>query len=129
MQDIFENTILCKHCNKKMQPAQLAKKGFILRALKCDPCKNLIVHPEDLKEYENFQNIKKKQFKVKLRYIGNSYAVSIPREIIAAVGPAIAPLSFQERKLTLTSNVPLPFFNPSPPFRLACFPDPLEFPQ
>ena len=82
MQDIFENTILCKHCNKKMQPAKLAKKGFVLRALKCDPCKNLIIHPEDLKEYENFQNIKKKQFKVKLRYVGNSYAVSIPREII-----------------------------------------------
>ncbi len=82
MQDIFENTILCKHCNKKMQPEQISRKGFILRTLKCEPCKNLIVHPEDLKEYESFQNIKKKQFKVKLRYVGNSYAVSIPREII-----------------------------------------------
>lgn len=82
MQDIFENTILCKHCNKKMQPEQISRKGFILRTLKCEPCKNLIVHPEDLKEYESFQNIKKKQFNVKLRYVGNSYAVSIPREII-----------------------------------------------
>ncbi|MBS3087710.1 hypothetical protein J4226_03890 [Candidatus Pacearchaeota archaeon] len=82
MEDIFENTILCKHCNKKMQPEQISRKGFILRTLKCEPCKNLIVHPEDLKEYESFQNIKKKQFKVKLRYVGNSYAVSIPREII-----------------------------------------------
>lgn len=82
MQDIFENTILCKHCNKKMQPKDIAKNGFILRALKCEPCKNLIIHPEDLKEYESFQNLKKKQFKVKLRYVGNSYAVSIPREII-----------------------------------------------
>jgi hypothetical protein len=82
MQDIFENTILCKHCNKKMQPEDVAKKGFILRTLKCGPCKNLIVHPQDLKEYEDFQNLNKKQFKVKLRYVGNSYAVSIPREII-----------------------------------------------
>jgi len=65
-----------------MQPEQVTRKGFILRTLKCEPCKNLIIHPEDLKEYENFQNLKKKQFKVKLRYIGNSYAVSIPREII-----------------------------------------------
>ena len=82
MNDIFENTILCKHCNKKMQPEQVAKNGFILRSLRCKPCNNLIIHPEDLKEYESFQNLKKKQFKVKLRYVGNSYAVSIPREII-----------------------------------------------
>lgn len=82
MQDIFENTILCKNCNKKMQPDKITKKGFTLRTLKCDDCKNIIIHPEDLKEYENFQNLKKKQFKVKLRYVGNSYAVSIPKEII-----------------------------------------------
>lgn len=82
MQDIFENTILCKHCNKKMQPESITRKGFILRTLKCEPCKNLIIHPEDLKEYEEFQSLNKKQFKVKLRYVGNSYAVSIPKEII-----------------------------------------------
>ena len=80
--DIFENTILCKNCNKKMQPATLNKNGFELRTIKCDKCRNQITHPQDLKEYEDFQNIKKKNFKVKLRYVGNSYAVSIPREII-----------------------------------------------
>jgi hypothetical protein len=58
------------------------RSGFRLRALKCDKCKNFIIHPEDLKEYEDFQNLKKKQFRVKLRFVGNSYAVSIPREII-----------------------------------------------
>ena len=82
MTDIFENTILCKHCNKKMQPATANKNGIHLRAIKCATCKNQIIHPEDLKEYEDFQNIRKKNFKVKLRYVGNSYAVSIPREII-----------------------------------------------
>ncbi|NPE26901.1 hypothetical protein HNV12_02770 [Methanococcoides sp. SA1] len=82
MTDIFENTILCKNCNKKMQPNQISRKGFLLRALKCNKCNNQIIHPEDLKEYENFSNLKKKQFKVKLRFVGNSYAVSIPREII-----------------------------------------------
>lgn len=82
MTDIFENTILCKHCGKRMQPANINRRGFILRVMGCDPCKNQIIHPEDLKEYKNFQNIKKKKFKVKLRYVGNSYAVSIPREII-----------------------------------------------
>ena len=82
MTDIFDNTILCKHCNKKMQPATASKNGFQLRAVKCVTCKNQIIHPQDLKEYSDFQNLKKKNFKVKLRYIGNSYAVSIPREII-----------------------------------------------
>lgn len=65
-----------------MVPATIIKNNFTLRALRCEPCKNQIIHPEDLKEYENFQNLKKKQFRVKLRYVGNSYAVSIPREII-----------------------------------------------
>lgn len=82
MTDIFENTILCKNCNKKMQPSSITKKGFVLRSLSCDSCNNQILHPEDLKEYENFQNLKKKNFKVKLRFVGNSHAISIPKEII-----------------------------------------------
>lgn len=82
MTDIFDNTILCKNCNKKMELAKVERNGFHLRAMECKKCGNKIIHPEDLKEYENFQNLKKKSFKVKLRYVGNSYAVSIPREII-----------------------------------------------
>lgn len=82
MSDIFDNTILCKNCNKKMQPILVRRNGFNLRALECKDCKNQILHPEDLKEYSNFENIKNKNFKVKLRFVGNSYAVSIPREII-----------------------------------------------
>ena len=82
MTDIFDNTIICKNCNKKMVPADVEKNGFKLRALKCYDCKNQIIHPDDLKEYESFQNLRKKTFRVKLRFVGNSYAVSIPREII-----------------------------------------------
>lgn len=82
MSDIFENTVICKNCNKKMEHQSIEKNGFTLRTLKCDRCKNQIIHPEDLKEYEDFQNLRKKNFKVKLRFVGNSYAVSIPREII-----------------------------------------------
>ena len=80
--DIFENTILCKNCHKKMIPAEVEKNNFLLRTLHCKKCKNQIIHPQDLKEYEDFQNLKKKNYKVKLRFVGNSYAVSIPREII-----------------------------------------------
>ena len=82
MTDIFDNTILCKNCNKKMGKSLIDRNGFRLRILKCSDCRNQILHPEDLKEYESFQNLKKKNFRVKLRYVGNSYAVSIPREII-----------------------------------------------
>ena len=86
MSDIFENTILCKKCNKKMVPVQVIRDGFVLRAVKCPICSNKIVHPDDEKEYEGFKNLKNKKFQVKLRYIGNSYAVSIPREIIDFIG-------------------------------------------
>jgi hypothetical protein len=82
MSDIFDNVILCKDCGKKMVPATVSKNGFGFRVVRCEGCKNQIVHPKDLKDYEDFQNLRKKGFKVKLRYIGNSYAVSIPREII-----------------------------------------------
>ncbi len=82
MSDIFDNTVLCKDCNKKMNSAPVVRNGFHLRAVKCNDCGNQIIHPEDLKEYSDFQNLKKKTFRVKLRYIGNSYAISIPREII-----------------------------------------------
>ncbi len=82
MTDIFDNTILCKNCNLKMEKVAIERNGFHLRALECKKCGNKIIHPEDLKEYDGFQNLKKKNFRVKLRFVGNSYAVSIPREII-----------------------------------------------
>tara|TARA_B100001964_G_C13827635_1_gene420130 strand:+ start:204 stop:485 length:282 start_codon:yes stop_codon:yes gene_type:complete len=65
-----------------MEKSLIDRNGFRLRILKCGDCRNQILHPEDLKEYESFQDLKKKNFRVKLRYVGNSYAVSIPREII-----------------------------------------------
>ena len=82
MADIFENKILCKECNKEMQKTSVVKDGFQLRALKCLNCNKLNYHPLDLQDYENFKKIRDKQFQVKLRYVGNSYIVSIPREII-----------------------------------------------
>jgi len=86
MSDIFDNIIFCKNCNKKMKPGTIEKNGFNLRVVECQKCKNKIIHPEDLKEHEDFQNLKKKNFRVKLRYVGNSHAVSIPKEIIDFMG-------------------------------------------
>ncbi len=82
MSDIFDNTILCKNCDIKMTPISVDQNGFHLRAVKCKKCSNKILHPEDLKKYDDFINLRKKQYKVKLRLVGNSYAVSIPKEIL-----------------------------------------------
>ena len=80
--DIFDNTILCKNCNRKMVHAKIERNGFPLRILKCEPCKNIILHPQDKVEYEEYMKLKQKEFNVKMRMVGNSYAVSIPREIV-----------------------------------------------
>lgn len=82
MGDIFDNTILCRKCNRAMKPSLISRNGFNLRSIKCDKCGELIVHPEDKVEYENFMKLKEKEFNVKMRMVGNSYAVSIPREIV-----------------------------------------------
>lgn len=81
--DIFDNTILCKKCNVKMQKAQLAKNGFLFRAVVCPKCGDKIIHPADEAEYNKFVNLKNKEFHVKMRLVGNSYAVSIPKEIVS----------------------------------------------
>jgi len=86
MTDIFNQTILCKDCGKKMEKIAVEKSGFQLRAVECPKCKQKIIHPADIREYEDFQNLKRKHYKVKLRFVGNSYAVSIPKEIIDFMG-------------------------------------------
>lgn len=82
MADIFENTIVCDQCNKKTEKGHLIKEGFRLRAWRCKECNKEWLHPLDLQDYKNFSKIRNKNFSVKLRLVGNSYTVSIPREII-----------------------------------------------
>jgi hypothetical protein len=82
MADIFDNKILCKNCNKEMQKMKLERNGFLLRAVKCPSCSSIVLHPKDEQEYEQFSKLKKKTYKVKMRIVGNSYAVSIPKEIV-----------------------------------------------
>ena len=65
-----------------MKPFEITKNGFVLRAIDCSKCGNRIIHPKDEQEYNDFVNLKKKQFNVKMRFVGNSYAVSIPIEIV-----------------------------------------------
>jgi DNA-directed RNA polymerase subunit RPC12/RpoP len=83
MEDLFKNTFLCKDCNKKMRLTSINKNGFNLRAVECKDCNNRIIHPSDEKEYEEFKKLKEKEYGVKMRLVGNSYTVSIPREIVS----------------------------------------------
>lgn len=83
MTDIFDNTILCRKCNAKMQKTQIAKNGFLFRAMACPKCNEKIIHPADEHEYNKFVDLKNKEFHVKMRLVGNSYAVSIPKEIVS----------------------------------------------
>ena len=80
--DIFDNTILCKRCKKQMQKINVERNGFLLRALKCPKCALVLLHPKDEIEYNNFIKLKNKTYRVKMRIVGNSYAVSIPKEIV-----------------------------------------------
>ena len=83
MNDVFDNKILCKKCNSEMQKAKVAKNGFLLRAVICEDCNEKILHPVDQENYNKFINLRNKEFSVKMRLVGNSYAVSIPKEIVS----------------------------------------------
>lgn len=82
MADIFDEIVSCSKCGKKMNKIKVMRNGFVIRALECKKCGKYIYHPTDLEEYKKFQELKQKPFSVKLRMVGNSYTVSIPREII-----------------------------------------------
>ncbi|HLC72093.1 MAG TPA: hypothetical protein VJH37_00760 [Candidatus Nanoarchaeia archaeon] len=82
MKDIFETTMICEDCSQKTDKVITNKEGFQIRAWSCKDCQKLWPHPLDQQEYESFKLLQNKEFKVKLRLVGNSYTVSIPREII-----------------------------------------------
>jgi hypothetical protein len=96
-----------------MKPILVSKNGFNLRALKCSKCSEAIVHPVDKQEYDNFMELKRKDFNVKMRMVGNSYSVSIPREIVDFMREQekmmndMVRLNFQEAgRLSLMFNTP-----------------------
>ena len=68
-----------------MQKAKIVKNGFVLRAMICPKCHEKIIHPTDEQEYAKFINLRNKDFRVKMRLVGNSYAVSIPKEIVSFI--------------------------------------------
>jgi DNA-directed RNA polymerase subunit M/transcription elongation factor TFIIS len=112
MIDIFDNIILCKECNSKMQKTRIQKNKFLLRAVACPKCSLEIIHPVDEQEYNKFKNLKNKEFRVKMRLVGNSYAVSIPKEIVSFMNAQekilnhMVKLCFEDMgKLSLNFNI------------------------
>lgn len=113
MTDIFNHKILCNRCDKQMESVLITRNGFNLRAKKCMNCGDSIIHPGDKAEYDEFMRLKQKEFNVKMRMVGNSYAVSIPREIVDFMHEQekmiddMVRLSFQDAgRLSLDFNVP-----------------------
>ena len=111
MRDIFENKILCEKCDSEMEKVKVAKNGFILRVIICENCNEKIIHPLDEYNYNKFINLKNKEFNVKMRLVGNSYAVSIPKEIVSFMNAQekimdnMVKLCFEEvGKLSLSFN-------------------------
>ncbi len=82
MTDIFDTTISCPKCKEEMAKTIINKAGFELRAVQCPSCKDKIIHPADINSFEHYNNLKDKTFHVKLRMVGNSHAISIPKEIV-----------------------------------------------
>lgn len=82
MTDIFDTKILCKKCNTQMNPIIVNRNGLELRAVECPNCHDKIIHPADLNGLEQFKDLREKKFNVKLRMVGNSHAISIPKQII-----------------------------------------------
>lgn len=83
MRDIFDNTILCSKCSMEMNKANISRNGFIIRAVICPKCNEKLLHPADEQNYNKYINLRNKEFSVKMRLVGNSYAVSIPKEIVS----------------------------------------------
>ena len=82
MKDIFDQIVMCNNCNIRTNKKYAIKEGFKLRVLECPKCEDIIYHPSDLRDYEDYKKLKNLDFNVKLRMVGNSFCVSIPKEII-----------------------------------------------
>lgn len=82
MKTISDARILCEKCNVKTNPKLEIRKGFQIRFHECPKCSERYYNPLDLKQYHEFQKLKQREFEVKLRMVGNSFSVTIPKEII-----------------------------------------------
>jgi hypothetical protein len=100
MTDIFDAKIMCKKCGVEMKPRVVEKGGLQLRAVECAKCKDKIIHPADLTCLNKFNDVKDKTFNVKLRMVGNSHTVSIPKEIVDLINEQHHLMSEQHKRMS-----------------------------
>jgi hypothetical protein len=100
MTDIFDTKIVCQKCNREMKKCVLEKQGADVRAVRCEKCKSEIIHPADLNCLERYKDLKGKTFNVKLRMVGNSHAISIPKEIVDFMNERHKSMNEQHRKIS-----------------------------
>ena len=82
MKDIFDAKIICEKCDERMTPLAFLRSGSRIRAVECPECKDKIMHPGDMENFHQYNSLKGKTYIVKLRMVGNSHAISIPKEVI-----------------------------------------------
>ena len=82
MKDIFDAEVLCPTCNTRTKKEFEIKEGHKLRYFQCLKCSQRLYHPIDIRNYEEFKKLSGREFQVKLRMVGNSFSVTIPKEII-----------------------------------------------
>lgn len=83
MEDIFNAKLICDGCDIEAIPKYAEREGFKIRVKECSKCGKIWYHPGDMHNFNEFKQLKNRDFEVKLRMVGNSFCVSIPREIIA----------------------------------------------
>jgi len=106
MADIYETKILCNNCNKETSKDYIIRDGFKIRVWECKQCGRIWEHPGDKQNYDNFAKMKGKTYRVKLRLVGNSYTVSIPREIIEFEREMIKEFEKMDRLIRMSLEEP-----------------------
>jgi len=75
------------HCGGKTKKVQTTWKGFPVRAWKCERCNEEIFHPLDAQRALAIgKAIKNKEFDVKIRKVGKSLTMTIPRRLAEMFG-------------------------------------------
>ncbi|MBI5798227.1 hypothetical protein HZA98_04985 [Candidatus Woesearchaeota archaeon] len=82
MKDIYEAELLCEHCRKATHKSLVHKEGFPIRSWHCLHCNQQWFHPGDLENFKAYQHLRERSFHVKMREVGNSWIISIPKEIV-----------------------------------------------
>ncbi|MBT4334523.1 hypothetical protein HOD61_01780 [archaeon] len=82
MKDIKYAKVLCPNCNKETKKDIELRNGFKLTYFECPICSERYYDSADLRAFEEFKKLRERHFNVKLRMVGNSFSVTIPREII-----------------------------------------------